>query len=385
MNRPNVLVFGSGIFGVWTALELLRRGARVTLLDAWGAGHARSSSGGATRVIRATYGSHAIYTRMARRALERWQAYESRWQAGLLRQTGALWLVGEAAGFADASAATLAQEGIRFEEVTLRDAAHRYPQVAFEGVARVWIEPDAGYLFASRACAHLAARFVAEGGTCRVEAAVSPVRLDGAGVRLADDRVLTADHFVFACGPWLGCLFPDVIGDRVRPTRQEVYYFGTPAGDARFLEGALPVWLECGDRFIYGIPADDGRGFKIADDSPGPVMDPTSDERLPTVAGITAARAYLAKRFPALQDAPLINAEVCQYEATPDSHFIIDRHPADPRVWIVGGGSGHGFKMGPIVGEMAAAAVLGESAPDPAFALSRLQSAPRDGWAAKWA
>src|SRR4051812_44193767 len=128
--KTHVLVFGSGIFGVWTALELLRRGARVTLLDPWGAGHARSSSGGATRIIRATYGSHGIYTRMAARALERWQAYESRWQAGLLQQTGAIWLVGEDSSFADASAATLAREGIPFEELTLRDAARRYPQMA---------------------------------------------------------------------------------------------------------------------------------------------------------------------------------------------------------------------------------------------------------------
>src|SRR5690242_5066503 len=115
MNRRlHVTIVGSGIFGVWTALELLRRGARVTLLDAWGAGHVRSSSGGATRIIRATYGSHAIYTRMARRALERWQAYESQWRAGLLHQPGAVWLVGDDARFADASAATLAAEGIPF-------------------------------------------------------------------------------------------------------------------------------------------------------------------------------------------------------------------------------------------------------------------------------
>src|SRR4051794_21388056 len=178
MNRPHVIVIGSGIFGVWTALELRRRGARVTLLEAWGPGHSRSSSGGATRIIRATYGSHRIYTRMARRALERWQEYDSRWQAGLLRQTGAIWLVGEDSGFADASAATLGAEGIPFEEVTLGDAARRFPQMALEGVSRVWIEHQAGYLFASRACAHLAARFVAEGGMWRRAAAASPVRID---------------------------------------------------------------------------------------------------------------------------------------------------------------------------------------------------------------
>jgi sarcosine oxidase len=383
--RLHTLVVGAGCFGAWTALELLRRGARVTLLDAWGPGHSRASSGGATRIIRSTYGSHAIYTRMARRALTRWQEYDARWGADLLRSTGAVWLVPAGSSFADASAAVLAAEGIPFQELTLREAARRYPQMSFDDVARVWFEPEAGYLFASRACAHLTARFVAEGGTYRIAAAVSPAVLDGRGVTLADGSNVHADAYVFACGPWLGELFPDVVADRVTATRQEVYYFGVPPGDGRFVEGQLPVWLECGSRFVYGVPSDDGRGFKIADDTPGPVMNPTTDERVPTLDGVRAARSYLGGRFPALRDAPLVGAEVCQYEATPDSHFIIDRHPYDHRVWIVGGGSGHGFKMGPIVGEMAAAAVLGQALPDPAFSLARFTTVPAGGWAAKWA
>jgi len=386
MNRvPHVLVVGAGIFGVWTALELLRRGARVTLIDAWGPGHARSSSGGATRIIRATYGSHAIYTRMARRALAQWRDYDDRWVAGLLRRTGAVWLVPAGASFAEASASTLRAEGTPFDELTLTEAARRYPQMSLEDVDRVWFEPEAGYLFASRACAHLAARVVAEGGTYRVAAAAAPVALGAHGVTLTDGTSANADRYVFACGPWLGELFPDIIGECVTATRQEVYYFGVPPGDDRFLEGRLPVWLECGGRFIYGVPSDDGRGFKIADDTPGPVLNPTTDERLPTLEGVTAARDYLGRRFPALRDAPLTSAEVCQYEATPDSHFIIDRHPEDGRVWIVGGGSGHGFKMGPIVGEISAAAVLEQAEPDPAFALARLAARPSVGWAAKWA
>jgi len=385
MNRPvHVLIVGSGIFGVWTALELLRRGARVTLLDAWGAGHARSSSGGDTRIIRATYGSHAIYTRMARRALERWQAYESQWHAGLLQQTGAVWLVGEDSRFADASAATLAAEGLPFEEVSLRDAARRYPQMAFEGVARVWIEPQAGYLFARRACAHVAARFMAEGGTCRVAAAASPVSMDADGVLLTDGGVVSADHFVFACGPWLGDLFPDIVGDNVRPTRQEVYYFGTPAGDDRFNDPKMPVWVDYRERLVYGIPGNANRGFKVADDTAGPAFDPTSGTRDATPAGITAARAFLKQRFPALAQAPLLGSEVCQYEASPDSHFIVDRHPRASNAWIAGGGSGHGFKMGPAFGEMLAQCVLGTATPDPQFALARLTARPSGGWEEKW-
>src|SRR5581483_3294948 len=138
-----------------------------------------------------------------------------------------------------------------------------------------------------------------------------------AGVRLSDGTTLTADAYVFACGPWLGRLFPDVLGERIRVTRQEVFFFGTPPGDPRFTEEALPVWADHGARFMYGIPGNEWRGFKVADDTRGPPFDPTSGERLHTPAALRAVRDYLAVRFPALADAPLLEARVCQYENSP--------------------------------------------------------------------
>ena len=190
-------------------------------------------------------------------------------------------------------------------------------------------------------------------------------------VQLTDGSRLTADAFVFACGPWLGALFPDVIGERVRPTRQEVFFFGTPAGDRRFTEEALPVWADHGTRFMYGIPGNEWRGFKVADDTRGPLFDPTTGERKPSDAALQIAREYLAYRFPGLAGAPLVESRVCQYEESPDEHFIIDRHPAAGNIWLVGGGSGHGFKHGPAVGELVARLVLTGEAPDEQFKLSR--------------
>jgi monomeric sarcosine oxidase len=384
MPALRVAVVGSGAFGVWTALSLVRRGAAVTLIDAWGPGNARASSGGATRVIRATYGRQAIYTRMAIHALRRWQEYEARWRAGLLRQTGALWLFGRDAAFGETSLATLSEAAVTIDEMTVPEASRRYPQVAFDDVSRVLFEPAAGYLFASRACQHVAQRVVAEGGRYQQAAAMSPAVVSDRGLLLTDGSTLSADRFVFACGPWLGSLFSDVIGPLVTPTRQEVYYFGLPAGDPRFSSPSLPVWLECSESFVYGIPADDGAGLKIADDTSGPAIDPTSDERLPTEAGIVNARRLLERRFPAMRDQPLVRSEVCQYEATPDSHFIVDRHPGDARIVIAGGGSGHGFKMGPAIGEIVTSLVLDEAEPDGAFQLSRFADTPADGWPAKW-
>jgi monomeric sarcosine oxidase len=387
------VVVGAGAFGGWTALTLARRGANVTLIDAWGPGNARASSGGETRVIRMAYGTRSVYTEMAIRALALWRAHDERWQRGLFRNTGALWMFGKDDGFGRASAETLRAAGVPAEAMTPAEARRRFTQISFEGISWTLHEPEAGYLFARRACEHVVERVVAEGGAYRQAAAASPVRIDSgklARLTLADGSSLEADVFVFACGPWLGALFPRVVGQRVTPTRQEVYYFGTPAGDERFSDSRLPVWVDYGERLIYGIPGNANRGFKVADDTPGPRFDPTNGERETTEAGLLSARRFLARRFPPLKGAPLVGAEVCQYEASPDSHFIIDRHPEASNVWIAGGGSGHGFKMGPAVGELLAALALGESQPDPHFGLTRFAArrsgvSRRQRWKEKWA
>jgi glycine/D-amino acid oxidase-like deaminating enzyme len=373
-KQPHVVVVGAGAFGGWTALFLRRGGARVTLLDAWGPGNSRASSGGETRVIRATYGPRAIYTRMAARALTLWKEHERRWQRQLYHGIGVLWLVESDDQFEKAALPVLHDARIAFEELSAADVARRYPQINSERVRWAILERDGGYLTARWACATVLERFLAEGGEYRQDAVQPPIQpRDGqlGAVRLSDGSTLTADRFVFACGPWLGSLFPDVVGDRVKATRQEVFFFGTPPGDQRFTEAALPVWADHGARFMYGIPGNEWRGFKVADDTRGPVIDPTTESRVPSPDALKIARDYVAFRFPGLAGAPLLEARVCQYEESPDEHFIIDRHPAAQNAWLVGGGSGHGFKHGPAVGELVARLVLSGAAPDEQFALSR--------------
>jgi glycine/D-amino acid oxidase-like deaminating enzyme len=370
---PSVAVIGAGAFGGWTALELRRRGARVTLVDGWGPGNARSSSGGETRVIRATYGPRAIYTNLAARAVTLWREHEARWQRRLYHSIGVLWLVGAADDYERAALPLVRGAGLEIEELGPAELARQFPQINLAGVRWAIRERDAGYLLARAACAAVLDGFRAAGGEYR-ETAATPGTLSGGVLRdvaLADGSRLVADHFVFACGPWLGSLFPEAVGGLVRVTRQEVFFFGTPPGDVRFGEGALPVWADHGARFMYGIPGNEWRGFKVADDTRGPPFDPTSGERLPSAEGLRAVREYVGFRFPDLKDAPLLEARVCQYENTPDEHLLIDRHPLARNAWLVGGGSGHGFKFGPALGELVAALVLGDRDPDPVFRLSR--------------
>ena len=375
MNKQqHVVVVGAGAFGGWTALFLRRQGVRVTLVDAWGPGNSRASSGGETRVIRATYGPRAVYTHMAARALALWKEHEQRWHRQLYHKIGVLWLVESDEQYESAALPILRDAGVAFERLEGPELARRYPQINCEQVRWAILEKDAGYLTARRACAAVLEAFLAEGGEYRQAGARSPIEVRNgelSAIQLSDGGPLTADRFVFACGPWLGALFPDVIGDRVRPTRQEVFFFGTSSGDRRFTEEALPVWADHGTRFMYGIPGNEWRGFKVADDTRGPVFDPTRGERTPSDAALQVAREYLAYRFPGMRDAPLVEARVCQYEQSPDEHFIIDRHPRAANVWLVGGGSGHGFKHGPAVGELVARLVAGKTALDEQFRLSR--------------
>jgi glycine/D-amino acid oxidase-like deaminating enzyme len=324
------------------------------------------------------------------RALERWRQFEARVRRTVFHRTGVLWLFDgseDAQAFARASAEALRAHGVPMQDLTPLDAAHRYPQIDFTSVSSVMFEPEAGYLLARRACEYAIEPMLAEGGVYRLAAARSPADADSLRSKrlwLVDATTVEADLFVFACGPWLGRMFPDVVGNRVISTRQEVYYFGPPAGDRRFTEPDMPAWIDLGLKQLYGIPGNAHRGFKLADDSAGPEMDPTTSERDVTASGVAEARRFLARRFPDLASAPLVGSEVCQYEASPDSDLIIDRHPAAENVWLVGGGSGHGFKMAPAVGELVASLALAETSPDPRFALARFAGPPAEGWQAKW-
>ncbi|MHB8654807.1 MAG: NAD(P)/FAD-dependent oxidoreductase [Terriglobia bacterium] len=368
-----VAVVGAGAFGGWTALYLLRRGARVTLLDGWGPGNSRSSSGGETRIIRGTYGPNGIYTKMAARALQLWKENEARWKLKLYHHTGLLWMTGADDSYERAAMPQLREAGLSFEGLSAEDLTRTYPQINFEGVKWALLENDAGYLKARRACEAVLEGFLAEGGEYR-QLAVEPGRIDNGemhSLALSDGSKLAADHYVFACGAWLGKIFPDLLGDLIKPTRQEVFFFGTSPGDAQFNEWRFPTWIDYSERRFYGIPGNQWRGFKLACDIRGPEFDPTAGERTPSTDGLRAARDYLAFRFPFLRDAPLIESRVCQYEQTPDAHFIIDRHPQAANVWLVGGGSGHGIKHGPAIGDMVSDAVLDGKSADHLFALAR--------------
>jgi sarcosine oxidase len=328
--------------------------------------------------MRGTYGPDQPYTEMAARALKLWAKYERRWKRRFLHRTGVLWMAsGRDDAFERGSVKALRTAKIKCQELSTAQMKKRWPQINFEGIEWGIFEPECGYLDARASCQAVGEEFVAAGGKYQ-QAAVLVEGLESRPVHalaLSDGTQVKADCYVFACGPWLGKLFPEAVGYLVQATKQDIFFFGAPAGDDRFGDARLPVWADHRGRFRYGIPGGDRRGFKIADDTRGPAFDPTNGERVVSPETLKDIREYVAFRFPALKDAPLVETRVCQYEQTPDSHFIIDRHPVATNVWIVGGGSGHGFKHGPAVGEMVAGSILEDRDADAMWRLARFKKA----------
>lgn len=368
-DRFDVAVVGAGAFGAWTAWHLRRRGLRVALLDAHGPGHSRASSGGETRVIRMGYGAQEIYTRWAVRSLELWRGLAARCGDPLFHETGVLWMAREDDPLSLATHDTLQRVGVPHERLERAELQRRWPQIDFGSIPWALHEPTSGLLMARRSVQRVAAE-AAAAGVRLMRAAVHPPRGEGRLDAIdVTDGAVAADAFVFACGPWLPRIFPDVLGGRIFATRQEVFYFGTRPGDLAFAPPAMPVWIDFPDEF-YALPDIEGKGLKFGLDRHGPPIDVDADDRLISPETFAVIRELVGRRLPALRDAPIVGTEVCAYENTSNGDFVIDRHPRLENVWLVGGGSGHGFKHGPAVGEYVADRVQDGAPTEARFSLA---------------
>ena len=365
-----VVVVGAGVFGAWAAKFLRDAGHRVTLLDAYGAANGRASSADHSRVIRSGYGADEIYSQWAARAWDDWSWLSQAVGDQLVVRTGALFMGPAESAYIRESYAMLTRLGLAAEWLEPADVQRRYPQIDLGGLGSSILERDAGVIFA-RAAVRALVNLLRKGGVDYRIDRIAPLDEQSTTcvVRAEGGAVYEADAYVFASGPWLPTLFPQAVGGRIRPTRQEVLYFGVPGGSTRFSVPQLPVWIDF-PAGLYGIPDVEGHGFKVGIDRHGPLVDPETLDRIVAENVVSSTRSWLATRFPGLRDAPLVEARVCQYENTASGDFIIDRHPMWPHVWIAGGGSGHGFKHGPSIGRHVAALVDGHAKAMPRFSLA---------------
>jgi len=372
-SAARVAVVGAGVFGAWTAEHLRRAGHHVTLVDMAGPANNRASSGGESRMTRAGYGKDEIYSRMARDSLVEWKALSSVSGLPIFVPHGVLFFTGTSDDYFTQSLAVNRGLGLPIEDLNQSELQRRFPMIDFSGVELGMFEPGFGALMARRAVQTLVRRFIQQGGGYQHAAVHTLQQRSGRliSVGLSHGSPLSADIFVFALGPWLPKVFPELLGGRIVATRQEIFFFAPPDGDQRFLPASMPGWADFnGGDVYYGFPDLEGRGVKFAHDAHGVEVDPDTQSRQPTKAALDEIIAFRDRRFPMLRNAPLTEARVCQYENSSNGDFLIDRHPEMSNVILVGGGSGHGFKHGPEVGRLAASLALGGVQSESRFTLA---------------
>jgi glycine/D-amino acid oxidase-like deaminating enzyme len=271
--------------------------------------------------------------------------------------------------YAAETLATLRRGDYPVEQLDQAALRARYPHLDAADVARAMLEPEGGVIMARRSVQAVTVELARKGVRIRRERVGKPTAAGHvSALRLMDGTELSGEVFVFACGAWLPTVFPDLLGQRIMPTRQVVMYFGTAPGDDRFTAAHMPAWIDFASG-IFGIPDLEGRGLKVGIDTHGARFDPDTGDRRIDDGSIDTARAWLRRRLPSMADAPLVESRVCQYENTSTGDFLIDRHPDHDNVWLVGGGSGHGFKHGPAVGEYVTRLIATNMAPEVSFAL----------------
>jgi glycine/D-amino acid oxidase-like deaminating enzyme len=364
-TRPDIAVIGAGAFGMWTALYLNRLGANVTVVDLYGPGNSRSTSGGQTRGVKSSYGSsrHGLqWAAWAQEAIQRWQRWDAEWRDNLhpriFFNSGDLVLRKSMSQSLKNSVTNWESLGVPFEVLTADEVGYRFPVLNVDDFEAALFEPNAGIVRSRRAIEAVASVFSSEGGAIRVARATMGKHGDSvlSELKLSSGETVSAKSYVFACGPWLPKVFPELMKKKLSTPMGHVYYFGTPPGDDRFTFPNFPSFNFAG---ATGWPAlnRDYRGFRIR--TGGTLFqDPDLSDRTIDPRHHANARRFLTRYFKDLADAPVLETRACHYEYSTDFNFIIDTHPDFDNVWIAGGGSAEGFKFGPVAGEYIAKRVL---------------------------
>ena len=365
-QTPDVAVVGAGAFGAWTALNLQRAGARVMLIDQYGPANSRATSGGETRGVRTGYGDRGhglLWTRWAKRAIEKWREWDEQGKELLLPRvffnTSDLILRDEWTEFMEDTRNNWDVAGVRYEVLDADEVRRRWPVIDLTDITVALWEEDAGVVRARRAIESVAQVFEQAGGEIAIaRATMGP----GGGGRLnalslQPGESVSAGTCVFALGPWFPKAFPELMGNRLRIPMGNVLYFRTPPGDNRYSYPNLPSYNFPG---VTGWPAlgPDNRGFRVRRGGRGP-DDPDTSRRWLHEEEYESPRAFVRERFPGLADAPVSETRSCHYELSRTSNFFFDHHPDYDNVWLAGGGSAEGFKFGPVIGEYLAGRVLG--------------------------
>jgi len=405
--RPSmhVIVIGAGSWGAFTSLNLRKAGHKVTLIDQYGAANSRATSGDETRGIRSSYGDRTLtpelWTTWARKSIQKWREFDAehakRFGTRYFFTTGDAIFREKPEAFTTRTQELWTAQGVKFEVLTNDDAMKRWPQIISAGYDVVLYEPDAGVARA-RDSVQAAVALGRDAGVNFRIGRVTPGPINNGkmdGITLGDGTKLSADAYVFCCGPWMDKVLPEAMKNRMRIPLGHVCYFGTPIGDDRFTFPNIPSWNVPSVTGWGSLPVD-SHGFRVrgaiapppppraagtADDEDTPPPPPTQQQapidprqqdpdlsaRWSNQERVEGSRNVLKKFFPALADAPLLSTRSCHYESSVNRNFIVDHVPGADNAWIAGLGQAEGFKFSIVLGEYIAKRVTGDAG-DPAIA-----------------
>jgi glycine/D-amino acid oxidase-like deaminating enzyme len=354
---PDVAVIGAGVFGGWTALCLREMGHSVVLIDQYGPGNSKSSSGGEVRGMRAGYGDREYYTRWAIAAIEQWKIREAEFGTKLYFESGVLGVSRGLTPQATASRAVFDKLKFPYEILTRDELTKRWPQVATEDAPDIvgFYQPRGGTLKAHASCVAVASSFQKKGGRfVLAKASLAPNSKGNLqSVTLSSGETVSAGTFIFAAGPWLLTMFPELLDKKLKVAKSGHGMIGLPAAQGR--DYSYPILPNTNAM----LPNVDGLGLAVMMTVGTTPVDPDTHDRVPTEAAKADVLARTVQWFPGLKGQPFINAHVCQLDSTVDANFIVDKHPGFDNVWLAGGGSDHGFKFGPVTGDYVAHRVVG--------------------------
>jgi sarcosine oxidase len=332
------VVVGAGLIGLSTAWHLARRGREVAVLERATVGHAGGGSHGSGRIFRLGY-DDPRYVEMAKLALPLWRELEAESGTELLTTTGQITF---GPGL-DRLHAGLLHAGAPAEMWAAADVAACFPEVAAGGPAL--FEPSSGVIHAEQSL-----RALRSGVGARLHEGVDVLDIHDHGRAvevLSDAGGLTASGVICCGGPWSRPLLARAgIGLHLSTSVEQVAYF---AG-ARPISTPIPVIVERGQPMLYGLPTPDGRAFKVGRHHAGPRVPPDDADMAPDPVEDRRLAAGVERLLPGFDPRP-VRSERCFYDNSPDEDFVIDRVG---RITFGAGTSGHGFKFGPLLGELLA-------------------------------
>jgi len=362
MSAERIIVVGAGAFGLAASQTLVHQGFRPLIVDPTGpTPHSSAASRDISKVVRSEYGDDLTYTRMAQQAMEGWLQWNEQWGT-VYHNTGITRLFSDLSpgSFEKQSVETAALAGIELEMLDAAVIKQRLPMFDTERVRQGFFNPHGGYVEARRVLQHLrndlrqaetawyigktVAELVIVGGRCR-------------GVILADGTRLEADHVLVAAGAWTGLLVPQV-SQLAAATAQPIFHLHVENWNRYSPPQFSVVFPETETSGLYALPLHPAeKVVKVGLHTQGRTAHPLRTDRIVQEQEIAHFRRQMSRYAPELATSPIVYSRICLYHDTADFDFLIDRHPDIDGLTVACGGSGHGFKFTPVLGDLIASRV----------------------------